>query len=432
MRTCGNDLLKKLSQENLRSKRFPKAIPPTSVKIVDIPTNPYCSAITGIYAFDITKISDFKIYFFKSTDDPAVNECISSVLSSQSASAVDWPETFQSFAQLGINSHANLIGGTTTIVDTYDESDWVCVLMDQADFLGACYGPAIIAENPTFVDGRVVLFLDNQDLTDDNLQPGSYNFITLIHEAGHGFGLAHPHDDGFGSTIMPAIYTNTDRLYPSIGGYAQNTIFTTVMSYNDTQFFLPEPSRTVNNSVGYSFTLMPLDIVALKWMYNIDSVSNTYANTYGLSVVKIQTGTSNQTQTIMGKNRKISFSNTCGEIAFYFTKNTYSPDNLSPINYTYNRVLGRQWSFYPMETDASVSNLVLGNTTSAYLFVEKEGIRTNVLVTVRCNICNIYVNNDREAYTFQSEFIFTEKSTGKKFTVSVENPDSTVNIYFNK
>ena len=35
------------------------------------------------------------------------------------------------------------------------------------------------------------------------LQQGGYSFITLIHEIGHGLGLAHPHDDGGGSQIFP-------------------------------------------------------------------------------------------------------------------------------------------------------------------------------------------------------------------------------------
>ena len=37
------------------------------------------------------------------------------------------------------------------------------------------------------------------------LQPGGFSFVTLIHEFGHGMGLAHPHDTGGGSGIMQGV-----------------------------------------------------------------------------------------------------------------------------------------------------------------------------------------------------------------------------------
>src|SRR3712207_3044369 len=40
-----------------------------------------------------------------------------------------------------------------------------------------------------------------EEAGEGGLAQGSYGFITLIHEFGHGMGLAHPHDDGGTSTV---------------------------------------------------------------------------------------------------------------------------------------------------------------------------------------------------------------------------------------
>lgn len=61
----------------------------------------------------------------------------------------------------------------------------------------------------------------------------------------YGFGLAHSYNDGFGSTIMPGVLQSNPFYYQSIGGYIQNNIFNTVMSYNDLQFFSSRRKRNI-------------------------------------------------------------------------------------------------------------------------------------------------------------------------------------------
>ena len=44
------------------------------------------------------------------------------------------------------------------------------------------------------------------------LEQGGYGFITMIHEVGHGLGLAHPHDRGGTSTVFPGVTERLRRL----------------------------------------------------------------------------------------------------------------------------------------------------------------------------------------------------------------------------
>ena len=48
-------------------------------------------------------------------------------------------------------------------------------------------------------------FVSGKDIKKGRLGAGSGLFATLIHEAGHGIGLSHPHDSGLGGS-MSGVY----------------------------------------------------------------------------------------------------------------------------------------------------------------------------------------------------------------------------------
>ena len=114
------------------------------------------------------------------------------------------------------------------------------------------------------------------------LEQGGYGFVTLIHELGHGFGLAHPHDTGGTSTIMPGVFAPFD----SYGAFDLNQGVYTMMSYNT--------GWPVGNGPGgfYAFgwegTMSALDVALLQQKYGASerNVGNTTytlpnANTLG-------------------------------------------------------------------------------------------------------------------------------------------------------
>lgn len=97
------------------------------------------------------------------------------------------------------------------------------------------------------------------------LQPGGYAYAVFLHEMGHVLGLKHPHDDG----------ANGKPTFGDLGISSYDSGLWTLMSYNDPQAFV--------QSYGYQSTPMPLDILAIQYMYGANMSYRTGNDTYALT-----------------------------------------------------------------------------------------------------------------------------------------------------
>jgi serralysin len=116
------------------------------------------------------------------------------------------------------------------------------------------------------------------------LQQGGFSFVTLIHEFGHGMGLAHPHDTGGGSSIMPGVVTSgVPGDDGGAGTYGLNQGIYTMMSYNDGWESSPYGSAETNNEgYGWLGSLMALDIAVIQDKYGVNEDWATGNDTYVL------------------------------------------------------------------------------------------------------------------------------------------------------
>jgi hypothetical protein len=408
-----------------------KSIAPSEVIIKSLPHNPYCSSITGTYAFDLTQISNFNVYFWTSTDNPSLNPAIQLELTDYSTTAINWSNDQKTQCKKALDTFTTFTGTTSTVINNYANCDIVCVLLNEVDYFGACYGPIWIKTNPIFVDNKIVYFINNLYVNTENIQEGGLMYEVFIHEWGHGFGLAHPHDNGYGSTIMPAIGFNQRFRYPAIAGYIQNTTFNTIMTYIDTNFFLPTNYDLSTNLTGYPQTILPLDALALRWMYDITEIPAQYISTYGVNTINPTPTQQGQSAMIVGPNQAITFGSNNDAVNFYLTNQWFTFYNLQPIKYEYNRPIVKPWAFYPRELDSTISTINLDNTGKAFIFLENRALKTNLTVNIQNNsgqVLNFYCMDCEQNYSITGN-VYRNRTTNKTFTIN-NTVGATVNVYF--
>lgn len=424
---CGQEIIQRIFEKRVITGE--KSIPPSSIVIKSLPRNPYLSSITGKYAFNLSKISLFNVYFWKSTDNVNKNQAIKDTLLEDNTTAVNWPTFYQTQTINALNQFTTFINKTSSIVSTYEACDIVCVLGNNLSYLGACYGPEYLYFYPTYVNNKVVLFIGNNYTTTENIKKGGNQYLTLIHEFGHGFGLAHPHDNGFGSTIIPGINPSSNRNYPAFSAYGQNSSFNTIMSYNDSLYFLPEESNFNSSLIGYSETLMPLDLLAVRWLYNISGTSTNYITNYGVSTIN-PSSSQNKSQTIVGTNRTITFGLDCKNVSFYISNQLITTNNIEPIVYEYNRILEKNWGFYPKDVASTVSVLNFSNTNISNVFIEKGALKINLKINLQKNkIFNMYIQDLMTNYTIIGNKYIT-KLNGL-FIEIINTNNAKINVFFN-
>ncbi|HVY84952.1 MAG TPA: pre-peptidase C-terminal domain-containing protein, partial [Caulobacterales bacterium] len=116
--------------------------------------------------------------------------------------------------------------------------------------------------------------------TSGGLQPGGIGFVTLVHEFGHGLGLAHPHDSGGSSETMQGVIDEFD----SYGTYLLNQGVFTTMSYNDGW---PAGPLGYNFSLTYGSQATPgaLDVALIQEKYGVNPNTNAGDTVYTLNDV---------------------------------------------------------------------------------------------------------------------------------------------------
>jgi serralysin len=115
------------------------------------------------------------------------------------------------------------------------------------------------------------------------LVPGGNSWVTLIHEFGHGLGLAHPHDNGasnYGTNNSEVMQGVIDP-FNSLGTFLLNQGVFTTMTYNDGWRSAPFGANFSATTGGQS-TPMALDIALLQQRYGVNPNTNSGDTTYNL------------------------------------------------------------------------------------------------------------------------------------------------------
>ncbi len=128
--------------------------------------------------------------------------------------------------------------------------------------------------------------------TEAGLQKGGFYFPTLLHEFGHGMGMAHPHDNGGRSSVMRGAGGGTGGIGGGFGDFDLSQQVHTIMSYNDgwstSPYGQPRSGGITGTQVdhfGWVASLSPLDIAVIQDKYGVNEEWATGNDTYTLKDV---------------------------------------------------------------------------------------------------------------------------------------------------
>lgn len=128
--------------------------------------------------------------------------------------------------------------------------------------------------------------------TEEGLQEGGFYFPTLLHEFGHGLGMAHPHDNGGRSSIMRGAGGGTGGIGGGLGDFDLSQQVHTIMSYNDGWATSPYGQArsggltgTEVDHFGWVASLSPLDIAVIQDKYGVNEEWATGDDFYTLKDV---------------------------------------------------------------------------------------------------------------------------------------------------
>jgi Ca2+-binding RTX toxin-like protein len=177
-------------------------------------------------------------------------------------------------------------------VATREEADFKIITYNGTPGVGASLLGRMSPPN-TNNEGQAEFNSGDVRWTQDGLQKGGFYFPTLLHEFGHGMGLAHPHDNGGHSSIMRGAGTGTtDVIGGGYGAFDLSQQVHTIMSYNDgwssSPYGQPRAGGITGTQVdyyGWVASLSPLDIAVIQDKYGVNEEYRTGDDLYELKDV---------------------------------------------------------------------------------------------------------------------------------------------------
>lgn len=183
--------------------------------------------------------------------------------------ALDWTEYEIQQFMIALDDISNYIDVEFVRVMDAASADFRLIVEDnsaQPGALGSFFPPQTGPNSGTGVFNRAGFGWDEDG--SGGLEIGGFGYVTIIHEIGHGLGLAHPHDGGGTSVVLNNVTSDSDA-----GAFNLNQSVFTIMSYVDGWREGPDGESNSDN-YGYVGSFSPIDLAVLQAAYGANETTN--------------------------------------------------------------------------------------------------------------------------------------------------------------
>lgn len=229
-------------------------------------------------------------YYFAKTGDIFIDEDPTTPGSTDTMIAEGWVQWEKDAMVKALNEYAKICDIVYVEVQDRTDADFTFVTYEGTPGVGASLLGRMSPPNEEN-EGRAEFNAGDARWTEEGLQQGGFYFPTLLHELGHGHGMAHPHDNGGRSSIMRGT-DDGSVIGGGLGDFNLNQQVFTVMSYNDgwqtSPYGQPRSGGITGTEVdhyGWVGTLTAFDIAVMQDKYGVNEEYATGNDVYTLKDV---------------------------------------------------------------------------------------------------------------------------------------------------
>jgi serralysin len=230
-------------------------------------------------------------YYFAKTGDVFIDDDLTTPGSTDNMVAKGFEQWEKDAFRLALDQYEKVADIIYIEVQERNDADFKFVTYDGTPGVGASLLGRMSPPNEDN-EGQAEFNAGDVRWTQEGLQQGGFYFPTLLHEFGHGHGMAHPHDNGGRSSIMPGADGGTGGLGGGLGDYLLSQQVFTIMSYNDGWQTSPYGQArsggitgTEVDHFGWQGSLASLDIAVIQDKYGVNEEWATGNDVYTLKDV---------------------------------------------------------------------------------------------------------------------------------------------------
>lgn len=232
--------------------------------------NPYLASVAGRSYLNLSKFGSLRVYF-PDNNTPEIDKVLAAFFPGTTKKLVPWNKNVKDGMMAAISQIVTFINTGAEVVNDYNSANIVLLNLTDVPYLAAATSPFQLDVIPDILNGRSYQFWNNAFLDPNNVAPGSILQSTALHEFGHTFGLAHPHDTGNNTKIIPGAGFNS---FYNQGFFCANNAFSTMMSYIDFG------NSSYKPYTAFYKTMMPIDLASMRFLYKPTSFNPLYVEKF--------------------------------------------------------------------------------------------------------------------------------------------------------